>query len=283
MKRRNFLQLLGVGGIAALAPAPLFGAEGGPKLWTPGQQKTLAGGHIVLVRPKASGKFKILPGDVLYSQRPVGWEARTSVASSRHGDWPIVTGDVFLVESDLKDPLRDGGGAGIRFREQRAGEPFPLRLNTEINMGLHGGPDVGKRGEVEPITVLIPEGRDPHLAFYQASMKMRDDFKASSAKMLQRVPVPIRPHAQIVTIVDNPIYAGPVDERIGEGFTVEADYDQYVVNGDIDANGWEVYSEFGEFPIEVPGKIDMDMLLVLDAKVFNGDLKIPNGARRILA
>ena len=73
------------------------------------------------------------------------------------------------------------------------------------------------------------------------------------------------------------------DERVGEGFTVEADYDQYVVNGEIDANGWDVYSEFGEFPIEVPGKIDMDMLLMLDAKVFNGDLKLPRGARRIIA
>lgn len=278
MKRRNFLQLLGIGGIAAIVPAPLFGAEGGPKLWTPGQQKTLAGRHIVLVRPKTSTHFKV-PGDILFSQRPADWKERSSISASRHGNWPIVTGDVFLGGEDLRD--RPGG---IRFREQRQeGEPFPLRLNTEINLGGGWSRDVGIRGEVAPITVLIPEGRDPHLAFYQASMKMREDFKASSAKMLDRVPIPIRPHAQIVTIVDNPIYAGTVREEEGEGFTVEADYDQYVVNGDIDANGWDVYSEFGEFPIDVPGKIDMDMLLVLDAKVFNGDLKVPRGARRILA
>lgn len=179
-----------------------------------------------------------------------------------------MTGDVFLGGTDLRDRP-----AGIRFREQRQkGKPFPLRLNTEINMGAGWNPEVASR-EVKPITVLVPEGRDPHLAFYQASMKMQDDFKAHSAKMLRRVPVPLQPHAQIVTIVDNPIYAGALWPEDGEGFTLEVDYDQYVVNGDIDPNGWEVYSEFGEFPIEVPSKIDMGVLLQIDTQVFNGDLK----------
>jgi len=259
MNRRNFMQLLGIGGIATLVPAPLFGAEGGPKLWTPGQQKDLAGGHIVLVRPKSSA-FKMAPGDTPYYLLDRAKSGK--INTSRHGSWPIVTGDVFLTDAGL-------------FNLQRRGEPFPLRLNTEIN---------SERGDgFPPIQVLVPEGRDPHLAFYQAAMKMRDDFKTDSAKLFRNVPGPVRPHAQIVTIVDNPIFAGALWDEDGEGFTVEADYDQYIVNGDINPNGWDVYSEFGEFPIDIPNKIDMDMLLVLDAKVFNGDLKLPRGSRRIIA
>ena len=266
MKRRDFIQMLGMGGLVAVVPAPLFGSTEGatPKLWTPGQKKDLAGRHIVLTRPSKSSEFKTMPGDTLFrSPEYTANVGGSRVALSRHGRWPILTGDVFLAPE-----------GHFRFREQRKGEPFPLRFNTEINMGTGRHNDVGGRGGAGPVQILVPEGGDPHLAFYQGAMKMREAFKTDSAKLFQNVPGPLRSEAQIVTIVDNPIFAGPHPED-DEGFTIEADYQQYIIHGDVDPNGWDVYSEFGEFPIEVPSKIDMGLLLKIDTRVFRGDLKLP--------
>ena len=258
--------MLGIGGIAAVAPAPLFGAVNKPTtLWTPGQKKKLAGGHIVLVRPTETRDFaKHAPykGGQDYLSLATLVEVKKPF---RMGEWPIVEGNVYLEGVQLS-----------RFDKLSK----QLRVVDPQNDGV-------RRQTVE---VLIRDDQDPHLAFYQASMQMRENFKADSLKMLARVPEVLRREAQIVTVVDNPIFMGTLDALHGgshyaknsDGFSVEADYTQYVIHGDVDPNGWEVYSEEGEFPIEVPSKIDMDMLMVLDAKVFNGDLKLPKGANRII-
>jgi hypothetical protein len=92
-----------------------------------------------------------------------------------------------------------------------------------------------------------------------------------------------------VTLVDAPLFAGPLDEREGQGFLLQISYTPYLVlAGEVDLNGWTVYSENGEYPIEVPKDIDLDELLHVDRLVVTGEaspsrmggrLILPLGAR----
>jgi hypothetical protein len=259
--------MLGLAGVAAAVPAPLFGAVNKPTtLWTPGQKKKLAGGHIILTRPTETRKFG--QSNLINAQGFAEGHLVTVKKPFRIGEWPIVEGNVYLDER-LQMSQYDN-----EWHKQ-------LRVVDPRTNGI-------RRQEVE---VLVGEGQDPHLAFYRASMQMRENFKEESLRMLARVPEVLRHEAQIVTVVDNPIFMGALSpltasgvdwDNDSDGFTVEADYTQYVVVGDVDPNGWDVYSELGEFPIEVPSKIDMDQLLTLDRNFFNGDMKLPRGANRII-
>lgn len=135
-----------------------------------------------------------------------------------------------------------------------------------------GLPDASYWHNIPDVKIVLDDGEDPHEAFYKGAMKMREDFAVQSRRRLLAEPEPLRPHQQLVTLVDAPIFAGALetDER---GFYLEISYTPYVVRagGDVELNGWEVYSENGQYPVEVPSYIDMDHLLRIDRRVVTGE------------
>jgi len=239
MFRRNFLQMLGIGGVASTLPVtlPLFGSPDRPQ----GRGETvslLTGGHLVLVRPPTQPSA-------------FGFNRMGTPAIAVAGRWPLSRGAVF---QDQITGRQKGGWT-------------PLPVLDEERVVVHVRPS--------------EETQDPHLVFYEAAMKMRERFKTTSLELLTSFPKGYKSQGgvRLVTVVDNPIFAGAAATREDErasGFTLEADFTQYLVADqyssdlgewvpqEINPNGWEVYSEFGEFPIEIPSKIDMDQLLAID-------------------
>lgn len=131
-------------------------------------------------------------------------------------------------------------------------------------------------GENPPTAVVeFDEGQDPHHAFYRAAMKMREDFARESQRRLLEIPEWRRPRSTLVTLVDTPIFAGAMPGGPGkEHLLCEISYTPHVIDSSdqFEANGWEVYSENGEYPIEVPTEIDMDRLLTVETRIFTGKL-----------
>lgn len=126
-----------------------------------------------------------------------------------------------------------------------------------------------------PVSVEYGEGHDPHHAYYLAAMEMRSRFAEDSRRRLLDVPEFRRPHSTLVTLVDTPIFASALPQDSGSDLLLaEISYTPYVIdaNEELDPNGWEVYSENGEYPIEVPTEVDMDRLLHVDTQVFTGKL-----------
>jgi hypothetical protein len=206
MKRRDFLQMLGIGGAtlavsttAAASPiVPLFSGKES-KIWTP-EHASLTRNHLVLVRPP---------------------------------------------EDPFNFPATDG------------------MLLAPTDEALN----------IPAVRVLLNPGQDPHGAFYKAAIEMRRAFSEESLRRFAAVPKWKRQGAVLVTLVDTEIFVGPLETN-DDGFYLEISYTPYHVSGPdfetLNLNGWGVYSENGEYPIEVPTEIDMDRLLHVDTEIFTG-------------
>lgn len=219
MQRRDFLQMLGIGGAAlAVSPTvvPLFSGKDS-KIWTP-EHTSLTRSHIVLVRP-------------------------------RHDSWKWPTAET-----------TDGAPTLLRHLDGWGENPPTARVEFD-------------------------EGQDPHHAFYRAAMRMREDFAKESQRRLMALPEWRRPHSILVTLVDTPIFAGAMPSGPGkEQLLAEISYTPYVIDttAEFNANGWGVYSENGEYPIEVPSQIDMDQLLSLDYRIVRGETTLSRFGGKLL-
>jgi hypothetical protein len=238
MERRSFLQMLGAAAaslcsgsvLASPSPnlVPLFAGKDS-SIWTPEHAK-LTGGHLVLVPRRATPSLTFGPQS--------GFGLVRGTATDLRHDWPIVGGHTL----HLLDPL-----------------------DTEE--------------EVANIrAVARDENEDLHLVFYRAAMKLRSSFSEQAARQLQRAERDpwTPPPCMLVTLVDTPIFAGAL-ESAGElengawssrerGFYAEISYTRHVVpaSNQLKLNGWDLYSENGEYPIEVPSNIDLERLLAID-------------------
>jgi len=109
-----------------------------------------------------------------------------------------------------------------------------------------------------------PSKDDLHLAFWRASRKLRGDFAEYSRERLMQVPEHLRPLTKLVTVVQNPIHLRNAICEDGIEVALECET-ELMLSTDLD--GWEVYSEFGELPIDPPSELDMGMLLEADKQI----------------
>jgi hypothetical protein len=112
------------------------------------------------------------------------------------------------------------------------------------------------------VSVVLGEGEDPSLAFYHAARNIQEDFRQKAIREFAAMSEWERKGKQIVTFVDNPIFVGTLPDPAQYGFTVEVDYEQRLAYpGELNPRGFELYSETGECPIEIPTGIDFDRVL----------------------
>lgn len=110
-----------------------------------------------------------------------------------------------------------------------------------------------------------PSKEDLHLAFLRAATRIRDDFSKRSRELLMAVDPTLRPKVKLVTVVHEPVYlrnAIYADTGYEVAVTCETE-----IMLSVKTDGWEVYSEFGEVPIDPPSELDMGMLLEADTQI----------------
>ena len=240
--RRQFLQMLGIGGASLLVTTaakaspvvPLFSGKES-KIWTP-EHTSLTRSHLVLTRPK------VVPTRAF----PVPGGAEWGMRLSRKR-WPTVPDP----RSYLDRPVLE-----LKHRDDFPHQAYQL-----------GAPSLEKN--VPGVSFKVEN--DPHHAFYKASMQMRDRFAKQSHARLMAIPEWQRPHTTLVTLVDTDIF---VSNGIGETLRVEISYTPHTISmaEELELNGWEIYSENGEYPVEIPTDIDMHHLMQVDTDIFTGKL-----------
>lgn len=245
MDRRNFIQMLGLGAAAAAVSStagaspvvPLFtGRES--RIWTP-EHTSLTAHHLVLTRPTRTPWQRAMT--------PFG--ADPTVLRVNRESWPKI-GEKAL------HPVDDGG-----FWWNHSWVPAPEHGAVPPN--------------VPALRVDIPEGADLHEAFYRGATWMRNSFAKQSQQRLLEIPQAQRPAYRLVTLVDTPVFASAVEPSTSgadRAFMLEISYTPYTASfEEIELNGWEVYSENGEYPVEVPTSIDLELLMSMDRKVVAGE------------
>lgn len=245
--RRGFLNLLGIGGIGlAVADRPavaLFGSDDAPKDLIVPDRSLVAGHYVV------------------YPKRFI---ERVPPAERKASQYGTVVARLTKHMEPTKPFIR---------REGR----FQVRPRT-------------------PDGALVTDG---HTAYYTAAMEIREKFAAFSRQTLDEVHPQLRPMLTLVTIADAPIHARPVgvwgddsyamevdrpdmDER---GFDVVARFRQFAVIGaqrnEVDT--FQMYSETGEFPLQVPKDVEMGMLLRIDREVVAAGANTPDRVSDLLS
>jgi len=120
------------------------------------------------------------------------------------------------------------------------------------------------------VDVPLPEGMDPHIAFFMAAEELRDaidrDIQKIPTTLFERqYEMGILGHnIAVITTVEVPIMAFPKPEK---GFYLETQILQYAADPDGVLNRREALSLNGEVPMETPDNITMKYLLHLQEEL----------------
>lgn len=120
--------------------------------------------------------------------------------------------------------------------------------------------------EDDEIRIEVTGEGDPYIGFYKASEQIRQKIRERSIQRVQNISGDLRGRYKLLSVVHSPIHARPIPG--GKGFEVYCDLETRLVPS-VNLDGWEVYSQFGEIPVQVPSEIEMETLLQYDADIVN--------------
>jgi hypothetical protein len=235
--RRDFMQLLGLGGIATVG----LGAVSTPVISLFGSDDSESDRAERL----ASLTDQYISGHVVvHAKRMIERVPPDDAAKARKPDGYQVVGRLVRHREPTKIALRREGV-----------------LTVTPKIGYEDSKDIATG----------------HAAFYMASLEMRRKFAEFSRVTLEDAPVEMRPMASLVTIIDSSIHASPLPYR-GVGsppFELRADFRQFLSYSTTqrEMDTFDLYSLFGEYPVEPPRDIDMGMLLKMDKEIVSERLK----------
>lgn len=297
--RRQFLHMLGIGGMSALATPtgfgiPLFGGDKGPDgLWTPRDRADLLSGHIVAYRPPRI----IKPDDAgreVWVSPAVGHEnwgneatvvARITKQLRNHTDCILSSRFTITRSTRMPDTVAEAHAEFFLLsREIRAAfaayttEFLRLARTThEGSLEEYGGLPlslvtvVDAPIEVDRSGLVYAEGMLDSL-----SPTVHAEVPAPQTKDTPGIADPLTagvygsmrkngPWSTASDVID-------VREKIGDRITAQCHYEQHVVLGmvkdDLPKYDLTTYSEQGEFPIEVPLDVDIGALMAADRKII---------------
>jgi len=178
----------------------------------------------------------------------------------------LVFEQVPLITGSFKVP----GSGGIFFK-CHSGSPARYKLSDLSQRTRKWGEPCAARpaliyDEYQKDVIVGPH--DPHVAFYQAAMNLRDDISLKLQEDYRADgPAPIvssdgLPHEGSIVTVGSPIMAIPKEDQ---GFYLQTTLghmivvDEQIVDPDITP-----MSRTGEIPIEIPHDLDMKLMMMLD-------------------
>jgi len=270
---RDFWQLLNLRRTEG-KPVGLFGSDA-VKDQIVTLDKRVVDKHLVLVSPSYRGLDKghlregqelpTLDGDEAVASQIQGEKVKhqgteaAKLFATFKGRWPYVQGQIYWSDASVSKDSE------IRHFD---------RVVDELT-------DLGEQSVKVPINPDVPNAKQAmHAAFYKAASEMRDRFKRESLEILKWVPTEARPFAQIVTLVDSPIWADLLYESDDfhadrkPGVEIKASYTQYVIVGECEPRRWQVYSSQGEYPMDIPREIDIEYLIDIDKKFIQDNTAI---------
>ena len=224
--RRGFLKLLGLTGAAV--------AVGGPSLFS-GSAHTVpligASEHLVF-----DGTSPVL--------KP--WSrAHYLFPSDAHGPASVLL-------------MRDQRSFGSRYPLRKPPAPGTIPIKSLVPEG--GWTPVGDSSSYT-VNCVVPEGGDPHVAFFMAAAKLQDKIRSDVQELSK---VRGQEGLTFVTMVDSPIMAYPHEDR---GFYLETHISQFAAEkGDL-FNADQALSKQGEVPIEAPNDISFKYLMEMEGEL----------------
>lgn len=287
LTRRSFLQMLGLTGIGVVASEaeasiPLFGGhQTGSALWVP-NQNLLSGPHLVLIRTNTSG---VLGLDDL--ARVMGG------GHSRRGDarFPDRNIDLPLNDLEIEIPLEIRPGERIEnayyraclelrkkfatLSQQRldfvpAAFKHDARLVTVCYNSAHmefrgygvleNGVTLGYAGEDDPKLHF-----DRYLAETGQTRVAPPDWKAAASMGVKELSQ-LRDGSLLAKELRSQQQLGYekwLEDTGDPRYVVRAEFYQGILFSGITLP-WPTYSEQGEYPLDLPPKIDMDLVVQLD-------------------
>ena len=225
--RRGFLKLLGLTGAAV--------AVGGPSLFSGSAQGVpLIGGMEHYVFEGASPVLK-------------PWSrAHYLFPADSNGQGCIMM---------MRDQRSFSSHYSQRESDPRYGQPIKSLTPRHRGWTPIGGPSS------YTVNCVVPEGEDPHVAFYMAAAKLQAKVSEDAQELAKLT----RAQSLVfITMVDSPIMAYPHEDR---GFYLETHLSQFAAQKEDVMNLDEALSGQGDVPIEPPNDIEFKYLLQMDEEL----------------